>query len=247
MKLFQNKNRPIIAHRGANQIAPENTLAAFELAYQMGAEWVECDVVLTQDEIPVILHDRNLLRTTGRKANIDGLQFEDLKHYDAGFQFYPNYQGTNIPTLKALLDLALKQGKGINLEIKPAKREYAERTAEIVRQMLRVYEKKIPLLISSFEFKAVKWYAHYASELPLGFLMSRWDPLWEIKISEFKVFSIHCNEKILNEKRVQALKLKSQYVLAYTVNDLERAKELQSFGVDGFFSDNPHLYQEKPS
>src|SRR5580765_3256853 len=79
--------RPIIAHRGASGAAPENTLAAFELAVRQGADAFELDVRLTADGVPVVLHDPTLDRTTDRAGPLAALRVADLKGIDAGARF----------------------------------------------------------------------------------------------------------------------------------------------------------------
>jgi glycerophosphoryl diester phosphodiesterase len=82
--------RPVIAHRGASGAAPENTLAAFELAVRQGADAFELDVRLTADGVPVVLHDPTLERTTDRAGPLAALRLADLRNIDAGFTFSPD-------------------------------------------------------------------------------------------------------------------------------------------------------------
>jgi glycerophosphoryl diester phosphodiesterase len=82
--------RPVIAHRGASGAAPENTLAAFELAVRQGADAFELDVRLTADGVPVVLHDPTLDRTTDRAGLLAALRLADLRDIDAGFRFSPD-------------------------------------------------------------------------------------------------------------------------------------------------------------
>jgi glycerophosphoryl diester phosphodiesterase len=79
--------RPVIAHRGASGAAPENTLAAFELAVRQGADAFELDVRLTGDGVPVVLHDPTLERTTDRAGPLAALRLADLRDIDAGARF----------------------------------------------------------------------------------------------------------------------------------------------------------------
>ncbi|MCD6045046.1 MAG: ugpQ [Gammaproteobacteria bacterium] len=240
MTIFQTKPK-LIAHRGANLLAPENTLPAFALAYEMGAAWVECDVVLTADHVPVILHDRDLWRTARLHADIDKLNYADLRNYNVGRYFSKDYAHTSVPKLEELLELAVRYGRGVNIEIKPALPEYAKETAEYSYKVIEPYLKHIPILISSFELDALKWYRQYAPEVDLGFLLSRWLSEWERVAVFLNAVSIHCNEKILTQKRLSLLKQSKYSVLAYTVNSVARAEELFSSGVDGIFSDDPLL------
>ncbi|MBY0377238.1 MAG: glycerophosphodiester phosphodiesterase [Gammaproteobacteria bacterium] len=242
MNEFFDITKPIIiAHRGANALAPENTLEAFNLAYQMGADWIECDVVLTADGIPVILHDRSLWRTARKRVYIDKLNYAALKEYNVGRYFSKNHALTPVPSLKDVLDLALQYQRGINIEIKPALPEYAHETAERSWQVIAPYINRIPILVSSFEIEVLYWYQQHAPQVKLGYLLSHWQLDWQEKAKRLNAISIHCQEKLLTPKHLSALKLAGYIVLAYTVNDVAHAQALWAMGVDGFFSDDPKL------
>ena len=171
----------VIAHRGANRLAPENTLVAFEKAYQLGARWIECDVVLTADRIPVILHDRSLWRTAKKRVYIDNLIYEELQYYNVASYFNNNYPPTHIPTLQALLELAKKYHKGINIEIKPAVAKDAALTAELAYSVMQSYLSAVPIIVSSFEVSALTWFRQHAPEIKLGYLLSRWQKNWHCR------------------------------------------------------------------
>lgn len=82
----------IIAHRGASKLAPENTMYAFELAYNLGAEGIETDVQLTKDNIPVLIHDETVRRTTNSNGYVKDFTFEELSTLDAGSWFSPIFE-----------------------------------------------------------------------------------------------------------------------------------------------------------
>ena len=96
-----NKNT-IIAHRGASEIAPENTIIAFQYAKNNNINWIEFDIQLTQDYIPVVIHDSNLDRTTNstENINIDQIKYNDLKKLDAGSWFNTKFKSTKIPSFQ---------------------------------------------------------------------------------------------------------------------------------------------------
>lgn len=107
----------VIAHRGASAYAPENTLAAFKLATEMGADWFELDCTLSKDGEVVVMHDDTVDRTTNGKGYVRDLSLYDLKQLDAGSWFAPEFAGERIPTLGQALDLA-KWKIGVYIEIK---------------------------------------------------------------------------------------------------------------------------------
>ncbi|MFP4698544.1 MAG: glycerophosphodiester phosphodiesterase family protein [Eubacteriales bacterium] len=96
----------IIAHRGASGIAPENTIVSFQKAIDQGAEGIELDVHLTKDEIPVVIHDETIDRTTDGSGYIKDFTFEELNRYDAGNYFDKKFMNEKIPTLEQVLELS---------------------------------------------------------------------------------------------------------------------------------------------
>ncbi|HEX71926.1 MAG TPA: hypothetical protein ENN65_01215 [Candidatus Hydrogenedentes bacterium] len=107
----------VIAHRGASAYAPENTLAAFQGAIDMRADWFELDCRLSRDGHVIILHDHDLKRTTNCEGTVADKTLAELKTLDAGSWFSPDFAGEPIPTLGEALDLA-KDRIGVYIEIK---------------------------------------------------------------------------------------------------------------------------------
>ncbi len=93
-----------IAHRGASGYCPENTMAAFNRAGELGIKWMECDVRLTEDNQVVVIHDQTVDRTTEGSGAVSGFKLQDLQKLDAGAWFSPEFEGEQIPTLVQLLD-----------------------------------------------------------------------------------------------------------------------------------------------
>lgn len=107
----------IWGHRGASADAPENTLAAFRLAHEMGADGVECDAQFTRDRQVVVTHDAVLLRTAGCSAWLGDMTLSELKKLDFSCNM-PGYRGERIPTLEELLVLGRELGMDVNIELK---------------------------------------------------------------------------------------------------------------------------------
>jgi glycerophosphoryl diester phosphodiesterase len=109
----------IVAHRGASHDAPENTLAAFKLAIEQGADAFEADFYLTTDQHVICFHDKDTERITGRKLSITATPFDELRKMDVGNWKGPHWQGEQMPTLEEVL-AAVPDGKGIFVELKSA-------------------------------------------------------------------------------------------------------------------------------
>jgi len=107
----------LYAHRGASGYAPENTLAAFRKALELGCPHLELDVHLARDGVPVVIHDATLNRTTDGRGRVGGYTLEHLKTLDAGSWFSEEFRGERIPTLEEVLALA-GEGAKFCIEIK---------------------------------------------------------------------------------------------------------------------------------
>src|SRR5882672_3455210 len=110
---------PVIAHRGARASAPENTMAAFRRAYEDGAKWIEVDIKLTHDGIPIIMHDDTLDRTTDGKGPVADMLWDDMQKLEAGNWFGPGFAGERVPRLSEVLHFVLEHNMRINMELKP--------------------------------------------------------------------------------------------------------------------------------
>jgi len=119
----------VVAHRGVTMAAPENTMPAYILAYEIGVEWVEVDIRLTKDGHHVMSHDGNLDRMTNGKGPISALTLEEIRQIDAGIKFAPRFAGTRIPTFPEVL--AWAKGK-INLYMDCKQIDPVRLTKEVV-------------------------------------------------------------------------------------------------------------------
>ncbi|MDM7463053.1 MAG: glycerophosphodiester phosphodiesterase family protein, partial [Tepidimonas taiwanensis] len=136
-----------IAHRGAGKRAPENTLAAFELGWQHGWRAFECDVKLSADGVPFLLHDATLERTTDGQGVAGERPWAELATLDAGSWHSPAYAGEPLLRLDTLVDWALPRGAWLNLEIKPTPGTEAHTgraVAEAVDRLLRRHGPRAP-------------------------------------------------------------------------------------------------------
>ncbi|MCB1827200.1 MAG: glycerophosphoryl diester phosphodiesterase [Coxiellaceae bacterium] len=232
----------LIAHRGARKYAPENTLAALKKAAELGATWVEFDVQLDSRHEPIIFHDTKLNRTTNGRGLISRTPYSVIRQLDAGSWFGSEFSGEVVPTLEEWLRLAAELKLGINLEMK-ARKGSAALLAETVVTYLNRYWKagNIAPIVSSSSVDCLMQVKKRAPHFLLGFISDAWSSQWQKTLSRLDAVSLHLNHRVLNKKRVQDLKNENYLVLAYTVNDKQRAYELFEMGVDAIFSDDPLL------
>jgi glycerophosphoryl diester phosphodiesterase len=232
---------PVIAHRGASAQAPENTLAAFIKAKQLGLNWVEFDVMLAATGEAIVIHDDDLERTTNGKGQIINCTYSYLKTLDAGSWFNPIFSTQCIPLLQEVLQVLHNHQLAANLEIKPLP-GHEQATVQRVFEILKENSTQLPspLLISSFSPIVLRLVRKISPFVLLGVLLNEWREDWQNLCTEVQCTSVNINQTLLTLDRVKQIKEKGYLLLAYTVNNIERAHELLSWGVDAIFSDCPH-------
>jgi len=239
----------IIAHRGASAYSPENTIESIHSAADMGIDWVELDVKLTKDGVPIIFHDDALERTTGAEGLVAETDYATIKELDAGSWFGESFIGAKIPTLEEAVDVLIERDLGLNLEIKPCPSREKE-TAEAALDLLStIWDEHDKLLISSFSHVSLESALEMAETWHRGFLLpdhtqEDWIENWAEMAKHLGASTINVNGNTVTRELVEdALDLEVP-VLAYTINEPDRGRFLQSWGVDGFFSDVPDVLQE---
>jgi glycerophosphoryl diester phosphodiesterase len=243
----------VIGHRGAAAYAPENTLASLACAAELGCTWVEFDVHMTRDDVPVVIHDRNLKRTTGMDAMIDDIHSSQLMEIDAGSWFDPMWSGERIPTLAQALDACRVLGLTPNIEIKDevaGRRAAARAVAETVRER---WPSNLPRpLVSSFSLRVLYHMRTLAAEIPLGLLMWQTPPrFWTLHARILRCASIHVDRTLMSPAVVVKAKRRDRRLAVYTVNEAPDADAFLQQGADSLFSDKPDLlvdddHQESP-
>ena len=224
---------PVIAHRGARNTAPENSMAAFEAACAQGAAWVETDVKITHDGIPILMHDDTLDRTTNGRGAVAEKTWSEIQNLDAG-------NGQRIPLLTDLLQMAIGKYLHLNLEIKPCPGRTQATAMVILIEASKMWPDDHPApLISSFETEALTIAARLRPDWPRGLLLDGWHENWPELVRLTEANTINLDATTLTQQRVEQLKTANIPILAYTVNDPARAKELIGWGISAVFSDNP--------
>ncbi len=235
----------IIGHRGAAGYAPENTIESIHTAADLGIEWVELDVKLTKDQVAIIFHDDDLARTTNGSGNVADMTYDDLCQLDAGAWYAESFAGAKVPTLEEAVDVLLERDLGLNLEIKPCPGREVE-TAEVALDVLsQIWDDHERLLISSFQHTSLETVRDMAAGWAIGMLLpEEWPENWEELAQYLEPATFNLNGNKCSREQVDMLMDMEKPILAYTVNDPQRARLLQSWGVDGFFSDVPDVVRE---
>lgn len=228
----------VIAHRGGGLLAPENTLAGLRFARNLGFHGVEFDVKLTEDGIPILLHDERLERTTDGSGLVAELDYADIADLDAGAWFGNEYIGEKIPTFAAAGTLCRETGLWANVEIKACPDRERE-TGEVVAGMAKRLwgGADLPPLLSSFSPLALEAAATEAPELPRALLVKSLPANWPALMQRLQCVALHASHHHLDAASVQAVHDAGYGLLAYTVNDSERAMDLVSWEVDALVTD----------
>lgn len=230
----------IIGHRGAAAHAPENTLAGLCQAAAFGVTWVEFDVMLTQDRVPVVHHDHDLARTSGLEQAVAHTPYAHLDELDVGAWFHTHYEGETIPTLGQVLILLSELGIGANVEIKPAPEREVETAEVVVTKLKRDWPAQLPPpLISSFEGRCLEVAQSLAPGIARGHLFEAIPDDWKERVARLDCCCVHPRHSHLDRETISTMQAAGYRVVTYTVNDPERAIALDAWGIDAIITDDP--------
>ncbi len=236
----------VIGHRGAKAYAPENTLESIKTAASLGVEWVELDVKLTRDGVPIIFHDEELDRTTNGSGPVALATFDDIQQLEAGSWFGDSFAGIKIPTLEEAVDVILKHDLGLNLEIKPCPGREKETAEVALAELSQYWDDPSKLLISSFQHVSLEAAMDLAPDYARGLLIGgdEMPPNWKDLADYLDVKTINLGSRLVTREVADEVMDLELPLLVYTVNDPMEARALQRLGVDCFFSDNPDIIIE---
>ncbi len=234
--------RPLVlGHRGARHAAPENTLAAFELAREEGADGVELDVRLDADGRVVVLHDRTLERVTAgtERRDVEIVPTDELGRIDLG-------GGAHVPRLAEVLAWAAERDFLVNIELK---HDVSRRDRLIAGVVEQVRAQKSPgewLLLSSFHPEIVWKLARRLPEVRVAWLVHK-DQRFARHAFGFRLLgaaAVNPEHVLVTRRRVARWHHGGARVNTWTVNDPDRARELAALGVDAIISDEPGKIRE---
>ncbi len=236
---------PIIGHRGAAAYAPENTIESIHTAADMGVQWVELDVKLTKDMVPVLFHDETLERTTNGSGPLAETDLSHLRELEAGSWFSEGFAGIRVPTLEEAIEVLIERGLGLNLEIKPCPGREVE-TAEAALDILSQYwDDHNRLLISSFQHGSLQTAKEMALDWHRALLLNENHPEnWQEIAEHLEVSCVNFNGNTLEADKLHEILDAGYASCAYTINEPELARLLQGLGVTSLISDAPDIVEE---
>jgi glycerophosphoryl diester phosphodiesterase len=241
----------VIAHRGGSRLRPENTMAAFTHALELGVDALECDVHLSRDGEPVIIHDATLDRTTDRTGPVSALTAGELERVDAAYRFAPERgfplrgEGIGIPRLAALLDSS--QGRPVIVEIKGDDPRIADRVVDVVlaagagqrvifagfsQAVLSAVRARSPAFVTSASRQEVH------SAVRLAYLLLRpWRPAYRV----FQAPLRFGGRQVLTRTLVRGLVRAGVPAQAWIIDEEPEMRMLLGWGVMGLISDRPDI------
>jgi len=235
--------RPVvIAHRGASAHAPENTLSAFKLAIDQGADVIELDVQLSSDKSVVVYHDHSLERTTDGAGYVKDQNIDYLKSLNAGKAYGSAYDAEKIPTLDEVFQLVGTKSF-YNIELKNFLTPFDDLPSHVLQQ-IKNHNLLDNVLISSFNPVALFKLGKQNPNVKKGLLL--YNPLTvelpsRLSIVPFIYQTVHINFSSLRINAIKAFQDKGNLVFSYTLNHPVDIRSALSYGIDGYFTDDPAL------
>src|SRR5579859_2963979 len=210
----------VLGHRRASHDAPQNTVAAFQLARKMGANGVELDTSLSRDGVPVVIHDLTLDATTNGSGPVRALDLKALKELDAGSRFSSAFKGERIPTLDEAFE-AIGPDLVVNVELKTVswRPDGLEKAAAAV---IRRHNAAKRVIVSSFNPFALRRFRAVAPEIPLGFLYSPDEPIYLRNgwlLAGFKHEARHPHHLMIDATYMAWAKVHGYRINTWTVDD----------------------------
>ncbi len=228
-----------IAHRGASSLAPENTLAAFDKAVEIGVDGIELDVQLSKDNVPVIIHDEKLNRTTTGRGRVKNFSMAELKKYDAGSWFDPQFSGLEIPVLEEIFARYKDSGLLFNIELKNKTTAYPG-IEETVLEYISRYNLEESVIISSFNHDSLVLCRKLNPAVRTGMIY-----LEDIKEPWHYARSLGCYSVhplffyLQSAETLVGFKKHDLPLYPWTVNNLQQMENFINKGVEGIITDYP--------
>ncbi len=227
-----------VAHRGAGKLAPENTLAAFRLGAQHGYRAFECDVKLSADGVPFLLHDATLERTSSGQGTASLLEWSALSRLDAGGWHSRAFAGEPLLSLDAIAAYCIGNGFALNLEIKPTPGDELATGRKVATEVARLWAgQAVPPLLSSFSLDALRAARDADARWPRALLLDTLREGWFDEAKALGCVAVVTNHKVMDAAVIARLHDAGRRALAYTVNDTETAQRLLAIGIDGIITD----------
>ena len=236
----------LIGHRGVKNLKPENTLESITKALELGLECVEIDVKVSKDNIPLLLHDDTLDRTTNGSGLVCDFTFDQINQLDAGYFFYNSKTDIKVPNLSSVLDLIKRKQKYLNIELKPNKNYEKLNVENTLQEINKISYDKI--YFSSFDLSSCITLKETAPHCKCGFLnhdFTKFNINETIDIcKKYNFFSCGINLNLFSNSVVNQFVENEIQVTVYSDNNISKveAHNLWNNNVTSIFIDDPTEY-----
>jgi glycerophosphoryl diester phosphodiesterase len=231
-----NEKPMVVGHRGASRYAPENTVASAKLAWEQQAEAVEIDVHLSSDEKVVVIHDYDTKKTCGEKHIVAETPYKTLKKLDAGSWKDEKYKGEKIPTLSKIVSI-IPEGRKLVIEIKSD-----IKIVPVIKKGFADHKKVEQFIFIAFDYKTIVAAKNAFPNNKSFWLASKFPdgvkPALE-KVKADGLDGVDLHYSVVNQELMDIANDLGLEVHVWTVNDLDKAKELQMLGVSSITTDIP--------
>ncbi|MCR8995975.1 glycerophosphodiester phosphodiesterase family protein [Brevibacillus laterosporus] len=223
-----------MAHRGWSGRAPENTMAAIKLALaEPGIQAIEVDVQLSKDEIPVLIHDFTLERTTNGSGLVKDHTFEQLRQWSAGSWFAKEFSDETIPALEELFQAVSQHTCRLNVELKTAGNLYP-RLAEKVVELVEAYELHSQVCLTSFDHEIIKKVKELQPSMKTGLIIAGKPVLLREQLEETGATILSMAYPYLTKDFVHIMLEQNYEIFAWTIDDEHEIRRISEW--------HPHLY-----
>jgi glycerophosphoryl diester phosphodiesterase len=236
------KETLVFGHRGASAYTPMNTLPAFELAVQQGADGVELDVHLSGDGQLIVMHDFTVDHTTDGSGLAKSMTLAELKQLDAGYKFGEQFRGTRIPTLDEVF--AAVGGKYlINVEIKSITEE-TDGVEQATADCIQRHGLTSSVLVSSFNPLALQRFRAIQPGVAIGYLYAPGYTFFPEVMESLPHEALHPYHESIDSALVERARRTGQIINTWTVNEPAQAVNLRDLGVQGIITDKPDIIRK---
>jgi glycerophosphoryl diester phosphodiesterase len=231
-----------IAHRGANKEAPENTMSAFIAAFESGATHLECDIRFTSDNVPIIIHDATLDRTTNGSGHVDQCTYKYIKSLDAGSWFSDEFKGVAVPRLDDLLVWQKKNGVTLHIEIKPMNDQILSTGIDIILEQINKLADTGKIYLLSFQYEILTRLQKLKNHIPTVFSIDHFCASQDIKDAH----TANCEQINIKYDHTCFDTIKNIHqaglsVGVFAISKDEQIEQLIESNVDAIYIDDMHM------
>ena len=239
----------LIGHRGVKDLSPENTIESLNLAKKIGLNWIEFDVKISKDLIPILFHDDSLERTTNGTGLPIEHNYKYLKQLDAGSFFYKKSTNIYIPTFEEILLFCIKKNINFNIELKPNK-GFVSKTVKSIAKTLTNLKFSNQYFFSSFDLNSLIMMKKIVPHSNYSFLVNDFKnnlSLSDIIViaNKYNFFCFGINLDIVNSEVIDIILGNNLLVTVYSDKNISvnEANQLWSKGVNSIFIDDPTQFK----